>query len=799
MIARLESCFSELQTKLVCNSEKHDSKIHSHYTCIKSESYCNGLSISERKRQQTFSRKFQHKWLSDAKAYNSDTGIWWLAFVECDEQTGMYCFLCREHRTSNRQNKESQWANEASVRYRTEAIHEHSISTKHKDAVISELMQRVSSFHKQVQERDLFADQILHSAFMAVYWLAKEKIANSKFLSLIQMMEYAGLEQLKYFQHRSSGSAREILMTLGSTLKTDTLSRISDGKYGLMVDEVTDLAVTEHLIQFIQFWDNQTQTVQVKFLGISNLLDESDSANAVTIKSHIVTELDSCGLQHNNLLCLATDGASVMTGVRNGVAKLLKNEVSPHMISIHCVCHRLALACGDANEAVSYVKDVELWLRQLWSYFDNSPKRLAQYLKVQLQLLKIDLSSKAMKRVCRRLKKATRTRWLSLGKSVDSVVKDYVALLQTLRASDRDPMATGLLAKIKTPKFIGCMCIMSQILPHLNELSIYFQRGTMAFSQIAGAIQKCLDALDGVVSSIDTTILTLKEDVSPEGRFSHADIEVTESLEKLLKNFTTKYVDALKINIGKRFDNIVPILNAFCIFDPFRMPVHGSPGFRDYGNKEIGLLSCHFFTEDEDREALQAQWNSFKYNMSNLKDSMPEEIAAAKHPYMTAMDWCLHELVKNPVHKVFSSKLVFLAQVVVCLPVSTAWAERGCSTLKLVMTRLRTRLHQDTLCTLLNIAINGPPVKSKECNILIEKAVEEWKSLKKRKKLPKPSSSVSEMKRPSVSQSKQSEVIMVDAEVQTEAAELEQEVKNATDALHLQDELHSEDSESDSE
>ena len=26
------------------------------------------------------------------------------------------------------------------------------------------------------------------------------------------------------------------------------------------------------------------------------------------------------------------------------------------MLNVHCICHRLALACGDANDEVSYIK-----------------------------------------------------------------------------------------------------------------------------------------------------------------------------------------------------------------------------------------------------------------------------------------------------------------------------------------------------------------------------------------------------------------------------------------------------------
>ena len=73
---------------------------------------------------------------------------------------------------------------------------------------------------------------------------------------------------------------------------------------------------------------------------------------------------------------MASDGASVMTD------KTLLPEHSAALINIHCVCHRLALACTTPIAGIKQVTSVELNLRQLWKLFDNSPKLVAVYSKV---------------------------------------------------------------------------------------------------------------------------------------------------------------------------------------------------------------------------------------------------------------------------------------------------------------------------------------------------------------------------------------------------------------------------------
>ena len=47
-----------------------------------------------------------------------------------------------------------------------------------------------------------------------------------------------------------------------------------------------------------------------------------------------------------------------MTRKRNGVGARLQAE-NKALIKIHGICHHLALACGDANDRISYIKEVE--------------------------------------------------------------------------------------------------------------------------------------------------------------------------------------------------------------------------------------------------------------------------------------------------------------------------------------------------------------------------------------------------------------------------------------------------------
>lgn len=198
---------------------------------------------------------------------------------------------------------------------------------------------------------------------------------------MIDFMEKViGVSDLKHFLHRSEGSLKEIFLTIGLTIKKSITDKIKKGKsYGILTDEVTDISVFSQLVTFIQFWDSENQTLETVFFSANNVLENFESCDANSIKEIIKTDIEQSGLDIGKMYGLSTDGC-VMVGRNNGVAAKLR-EYNDKLINIHCVCHRLALACTNSFSSLKCIKDAETLLRQLWYYFQNSPKRTAVFFK----------------------------------------------------------------------------------------------------------------------------------------------------------------------------------------------------------------------------------------------------------------------------------------------------------------------------------------------------------------------------------------------------------------------------------
>ena len=168
----------------------------------------------------------------------------------------------------------------------------------------------------------------------------KEFIGNRKLIPLISFMEKVlGISQLKHFSHRSQGSVREIYLTLGDTVKQTLLKKARKAKrFGLLMDEVTDITVSSQLISFIQFWDQENSSVTTMFLSSQNVLEDFASCNSEAITELVKKDLAACNLDISRLMGLSTDGASVMVGKNNGVAAKLR-QMNSKLLNMHCVCH----------------------------------------------------------------------------------------------------------------------------------------------------------------------------------------------------------------------------------------------------------------------------------------------------------------------------------------------------------------------------------------------------------------------------------------------------------------------------
>ena len=356
-------------------------------------------------------------------------------------------------------------------------------------------------------------------------------------------------------------------------------------------------------------------------------------------KVHLIWQL--CRFGYN--------GASVMLGKKNGVAAKLKAD-NPTLVNIHCVCHKLALACTDTVAELKFIKQVETTLRQLWQWLENSPKRMAAFLKIQVNLQKSKaLSDKHLKLITRRLKKACSTRWLSFEKSVSAAKSQYEAILHTLSEfAETDSAALGLQKMLTQVKFLGALYILHEVLPKLSQLSLIFQQGQIIFSAIAQNV-KCVIADLTTLKTESKALDALEKDIdSLEFIFEKMKLGQKQIGEML--RLQQMYLDRLISNIEQRFDNVSfdGVLVAFSAFDPTGIPVTSNAQFHAHGQESMSLLANHYFQNDENKAAkLKAEYQMLKFYISEHV-TVPDS-AFLKENNLTPLTWFLQTMVLNPI------------------------------------------------------------------------------------------------------------------------------------------------------
>lgn len=688
------------------------------------------------------------------------------------EGQGFYCFLCKKHQTTNTQNKESKFTLEPAVRIKEQTLKSHLDCSAHQRAVSGELLNRVSYFQHQLDHAAEVADEVYYNAFYAMYWLAKHCIANKQVNSLITLLEHLGCE-VKSFQHRSAGSEREIIQLIAKVIQDEIVDQVkSSATFGILMDDMTDVTSKEQMIFFIQYYCRKDEKVKTKFLSVESVLehDESCSANAETLFKVFCSKLNELGLEVTKVGGMASDGASVMLGRNNGVAAKLK-AIVPSVIVVHCVCHRLALACADSNKELSYIEKVTSYLTELWKLFEYSNQKMAVFMKTQLNLCNLQLLPNVKRKTAKKIKKACKTRWLSTDSAVKSAVQNYPAIIQTLlKLEEKCATSAGLLRHMNAPKFLSTLYLLHAVLPKLSDVSKAFQRSVVNFSRM----KPCLDSAKAALKDLQTSQSPVDDFKSATEKLTEMgllDFEVPDRVIQEMKTMLVNYTDALIRNMDDRFKESLPVVTALSIFDPVLMPSVGD--FRSYGLAEIELVAKHFFPgQDDQQERVKAEWGKLKYDIRDWKIKMPAEIkegTKSAEQLPTPTEWCLSRILQmrcalGSLYPCISK----IAEVALALPVSNAWPERGASKIKLIKSRLRSRLKNDLLNSLLQISINGPDLFSKESEDIIKRAVKVWMKAKKRKKVAPKTSRAAVTPKAGQGEEAKAVVTQADAGTQTE-------------------------------
>ncbi len=180
------------------------------------------------------------------------------------------------------------------------------------------------------------------------------------------------------------------------------------------------------------------------------------------------------------------------------------------------------------------------------------------------------------------------------------------------------------------------------------------------------------------------------------------------------------YVHSLLLNIKSRFtDKAVKIVTAMSIFSPSLLPAEAF--LPSYGNEQIKILAEFYGKEAEveyalttytpppllDGDELLSEWKIFRRALLVEKKAIMEHKEESVFPSMQEI---LDEMNKSHTYGGIFPETWKLLNITMALSVGTATVEHSFSQMKLIKTRLCSRLSDSNLEHLMKISIEGPPL-----------------------------------------------------------------------------------------
>jgi hypothetical protein len=220
---------------------------------------------------------------------------------------------------------------------------------------------------------------------------------------------YLNRDAAKMFTHFIAEAQRNEMRSTYKTAKFLTI--LSDGS--------TDSAVIEQEIVYCRY--AVRGKVHTQFLGVQSVPKADASGIAHAIDSVARQRLDINW--KDRLVALGTDGAAVMLGKNNGVVAKMKEE-NPHIISVHCMNHRLELAFKDAaKKTPCHKRLIEELLLGLYLFYHHS----------SLNRANLRNSFKTLGMPCLVPTRVGGTRWVShIQRALDHFLRGYKAIVQHL-------------------------------------------------------------------------------------------------------------------------------------------------------------------------------------------------------------------------------------------------------------------------------------------------------------------------------------------------------------------------------
>lgn len=427
-----------------------------------------------------------------------------------------------------------------SKNYRFSTVSDHETSSVHVKSV--EIIKsrkaaenRESVAHKSVISLNNSVRKQIEYKFRNIHALIKYNRPISDFVWLNKLDEAKGLYHGNTYNNQKA--ATTFLENISGCEKEKLEKMMGDVKFfSISMDGSTDISTVEQETLFIRFSVNGRITTRFLCIG------EPESTCSLDLFKFVQKMMAENGLDNHvqKLIGLGSDGASNMTGAKNGLVAKLK-EVHPELIGVHCIAHRLELAFRDVFKKDKMYSQLSTLLLGLFYFYKNSSKQ-RKCLRECIKVLGINGTLPH---------KINSTRWLPhMKRALENLFRTFPAFLSQLQnASHVNPKAEGLAKMLCNLQILAFASILEDIVKPLARLSLMLQRKDLTLADARDAIfatKEVLNLYDASTSLRTKQILETKQffeySLKGNGKFDMQK-KATEIVDGLIKQMDLRYKD----------------------------------------------------------------------------------------------------------------------------------------------------------------------------------------------------------------------------------------------------------------
>ena len=266
---------------------------------------------------------------------------------------------------------------------------------------------------------------------------------------------------------------------MAENLEEQLVEKLKVSKFSLQIDETT-INNSVLLLAYVRYID--AMVIHEEMLFINKLID----TRSETIYAAVYNFLHDNGIPLSNLLQIATDGASAMTGKHNGFVAKFK-EVAPHIMTIHCIIHRQHLAAKS---------------------LDNEMEEALKVAIAAINFVKANaLHDRLFQKLCedqhhQTLLLHTEVRWLSKGNSLvrlaelwDTVLIFVHHMETSAHSKKQKDKAEALFLELSKSNTKAKIFYLADIFKHVNQLNKTLQGQNTNLVECAEKVHSFLNKL----------------------------------------------------------------------------------------------------------------------------------------------------------------------------------------------------------------------------------------------------------------------------------------------------------------